>query len=362
MTNMESSTFHLNSKKLLEILTRSMKIIQPKSPVIMYSTGLFQIQNNKLSVTVTDMDHTLNSSMDVEGDDTSFIVKIQDMFEIVKKLQGKITIQVERNKVKIYTERSKIELLVIEEEFVKTSLDGVSHILSIDSENFKSLFGFFPITNEEWNFHLQINNNYIQAIGNNRKCLVFSQIQTNNLNSENYAISYKTLNLLYKHAENELEVYQRSNQLIFKFEDGILWSRLMHNHHINYDRILAKRNQGMMVLLDKKTFLDSLSRVSLLSSKISRTVKLMFQENNLIIQASDASRGKAEETIAIESTVNGSLALNCDFLISALKTIPSNAVAIYYTGHISHFFICSEDKSVIHVAMPLNVDRLRSTD
>jgi DNA polymerase-3 subunit beta len=352
-------TFYLNGKKFLEILTQSMKIIQIKSPVLMYSTGLFQVNNNKLSLTVTDMDHTLTSTMDVEGDNCNFIVKIQDVFEIIKKLQGKITIQVEKNKVKIHREQSKIELLVIEEEFIKTSLDGVAHILSIDSDSFKNLFGFFPITNDEWNFQLQINNNYIQAIGNNRKCLVFSQIQTNNLNSENFTISYKTLNLLYKHGANKIEIYQRQNQLIFKFEEQILWSRLLNNQALNYDRILAKRNQGMVILLDKKTFLDSLSRVSLLSSKISRTVKLLFQENNLFIQASDASRGTAEESIIIESTVNGSLALNCDFLISALKTINSNTVALYYTGHISHFFICSEDKSVIHVSMPLNIDRNR---
>ena len=267
-----ANTFHVNSKKFLEILTRSMKIVQIKSPVLMYSTGLFHVHNNKLSLTVTDMDHTLTSTMEAEGDDCSFIVKIQDMFEIIKKLQGKITMQVEKNKVKIYTERSKIELLIIEEEFIKTSLDGVVHLFSISGEDFKNLLGFFPITNEEWNFNLQISNNYMQAIGNNRKCLVFSQIATNNVNSENFAISYKTLNLLYKHGENQLEVYERHNQLIFKFQDGILWSRLLHTPAINYDRILMKRNQGMVVLLNKKTFLDSLSRVSLLSSKISRTV------------------------------------------------------------------------------------------
>ena len=69
--------FEVNGKKLLDLLTKSMKIIQPKSPIPIYSSGLLEINNNKLSITVTDMDHTLITNMEVIGDDCKFVVKIK---------------------------------------------------------------------------------------------------------------------------------------------------------------------------------------------------------------------------------------------------------------------------------------------
>ena len=49
------------------------------------------------------------------------------------------------------------------------------------------------------------------------------------------------------------------------------------------------------------------------------------------------------------------LAFNCEFLISAIKTIESTNIEIYYTGQVSHFFISSHNTNypITHVIMPI---------
>lgn len=347
--------FEVNGKKLLDLLTKSMKIIQPKSPIPLYSSGLLEIQNNKLSITVTDMDHTLITNMDVIGDNCKFVIKIQDLFEIVKKFSGKIIFFQEKNKIIIENENSRIELLLIDEEFIKVNKENVNHIIKISTEDFSKLFVFLPMTNEEWSFIFQINNNYMEAIASDRKRLIFSQVPITNINSEHFPISFKTLNLLLKHVNGYIDIYQKQSQLIFQFIDGVLWSKFSNIPPVNYSRILQKKQQGFKILVNKKAFLDGLNRVSLLASNISKVIKLHFKENNLTLYASDASRGQAEENIPIESNVIGNLALNCEFLITALKTIDSLNVELYYTGQVSHFFICNHNTNypITHVIMPI---------
>lgn len=347
--------FHVNSKKLLDLLAKSMKIIQVKSPIPIYSCGLLEVKDNKLSITVTDMDHTLVTHMEADGDDCKFVIKLSDLYEIIKKISGKITIYEDRNKITIDSDNSKIELLLVEEEFFKVNLDNVIHITTIEVEDFVKLFAFLPITNESWSFTFQINNNYMEAIASDRKRLAFSQVASNTINSEHYPVSFKTLNLLVKHTTGQLEIYQQQSQLVFKFSDGVLWSRFSNIPPINHNRILIKKTQGLMILVNRKMLLDGLNRVSLLASNISKIIKLVFQENKLTLYASDASRGQAEEVIQVESTTNGNIAINCEFLINAIKTIDSVNVELYYTGHVSHFFVCSHgtNNPITHVIMPI---------
>jgi len=295
--------------------------------------------------------------MEVEGDDFSFILKIQDLFEIIKKISGKITFYRDKNKVIIETENSHIELFLIEEEFIKVNMDNVRHIVTINTENFIKIFNFFSITTSEWNFAFRLNNNTMEATASDRKRLIFSQIFMNGMNSEYFSISYKTLTLLSRYVVGDIEIYQKDSQIIFKFIDGILWSRLSNSPNINYQRILQKKNDGLKVLVNKKNLLASLGRVSLLASNISKVIKLTFQENKLILYASDPSRGQAEEHLVIEGNVNGCLYINCEFLIGAIRTINSDNIEILYTGEVSHFFVSSyEDGAIVHVFMPIRIN------
>lgn len=349
----------INCRKLLNLLTKATKIIQPKSPIPIYSMGLFEVKDNKLSITVTDMDHTLVTHMEVEGDDCSFILKVQDLFEIVRKLTGKITIYRDRNRIRMETEHSKIELILVEDEFPKVHMDSVNHITQVESKDFTQLFGFLPITNEEWSFVFQVNNNHLEAIASDRKRLIFSQIPSTSINSNQFPLSFKTLTLLTKYTSGLLDIYHQQSQLIFKFEDGILWSRFSSVPPINHTRILLKKQQAFTILCNRTNLLNSLNIVSSLASNISHTVKLLFENNTLTLCTSDAARGQAEEVLTVEGSTSGFIATHCEFLINAIKTIKSDNVLLHYTGPISHFFIASDStvNAMTHVIMPIVVSQ-----
>lgn len=348
--------FQIDSKKLLDLLTKSMKIIQAKSPIPMYYSGLFEVKNNILNITVSDMDHTLITNMQVNGDDTSFVIKMIDLFEIVKKISGIITIYKDYNKITIKCDKSHIELFLMEDEFVKISNDHIKYIITLSMEKFNKIFNFLPMCSDEWSFTFKLNNNQLESTGSDRKRLVFCKTSIECNLIESFSISYKTLQLLIKFINGNIEIYQKNSQLIFKFNNGILWTKLSNAPNINYQKILQKCNNVNKIIINKKDLLQALGRVGLLASNISKVVKLTFKENQLSLYASDASRGQAEELLILENyNINGCIFLNCEFLMNAIKTIESNNIILYYTGEISHFFITNEHEflSITHVIMPI---------
>lgn len=353
--------FKVNSNELLKILQPSMKIIKIKSPIPLYSCGKIEIKNNLLYLTVTDGDHTLINFInvfDVIGENFIFLIKINDLFEIVKKYKNNINIFVEENKIIILNEKSKVQLFLINEKFPSISLEENIVLFSIEIKEFLKIFVFLSITNEDWNFNLYVQNNQILCVCSDKKRLIHSFIMNNNILNidRNFSISFKTLFLLIKDITGNITFAYRQKDMVISFENGILYSNLSNYVPINYLRIIEKKNNASLIILNKKLLLDALTRAMILASNISRIVKLKFQKNILIISSSDISRGQAEEEISIENEIEGYINLNCDFLINAIKYINNENIYIYYTGHISHFFVSNEENSITTVIMPIIIN------
>jgi len=101
--------------------------------------------------------------------------------------------------------------------------------------------------------------------------------------------------------------------ILFK-KNGFLFN------HINNDKI---------AVIDRRSFINSLKRVSILSREHFNTVSLDFNKNSLVISSSAPELGEAKDEIEIEYQGEPlNIVFNANYLIDALEPVMSDKVKI----------------------------------
>lgn len=349
--------FQVVTKLLLNEVSHISKVTNSKSPILLHTSINMILQKHKLILQATDMDHHLVSEMLVEGEeDGNVIIKIKDFMELLKRISDKnVTISLINNILEITGEKSKFDFFILKENFPPLDINEFQKIFSISHQQFLTLFDFVNVTNEEWTFNLRLTNQLIEVIASDKKRLIYSTIPSESQENRSYFLSYKSISIILKSICDNIEIYERNYQIFFKLGHICLVVKLLKNHlMMDYQRIIKKMEEGTKITVNTNDFIHLLSRIVVLASVISQVVRIIFSENSICVQSNDISRGKAEESIDVVSGVcNGIISINCNFLISSIKTFKHTNFDIIYTGSLSHFYL--KNDNIIHVIMPIRV-------
>jgi DNA polymerase-3 subunit beta len=112
-------------------------------------------------------------------------------------------------------------------------------------------------------------------------------------------IPRKTVNELRKLAEetrDEIEVRLSDTKVSFRIGPVTLTSKLIDGTFPDYERVIPRGNDKVMEVA-KQPFADAVSRVAAISSERSRPVKLSLDRNHLLLTASSAEQGQAQEEL-----------------------------------------------------------------
>jgi DNA polymerase-3 subunit beta len=109
----------------------------------------------------------------------------------------------------------------------------------------------------------------------------------------------KTVNEVRKLAEEtQDEISIRLSETKIRFEIGTvqLTSKLIDGTFPEYDRVIPRGNDKVL-RVSKKEFAEAVGRVAAISSERSRPVKLSIDRNHLLLSASSAEQGQAQEEL-----------------------------------------------------------------
>ena len=109
------------------------------------------------------------------------------------------------------------------------------------------------------------------------------------------------------------------------------------------------------IAIEREAFLRSVSRVSLLASEKSNSVKLQFSPGNVEIVASSPDVGEARESLAINyKGAEITIAFNPEFLMAPLRNLNSDEISLHLIDEISPGVVRS-GKGFLYVIMPMRV-------
>ena len=152
----------------------------------------------------------------------------------------------------------------------------------------------------------------------------------------------------------EVLIRLSDSQISFSIGEHLLISKLIEGNYPNYRQVIPG-DSTERVELPRESTLDTVRRVSLLSSDKSNSVKLVFGENVVEVTANSPDVGEARETMDV---VYGGkamqIAFNPEFLMAPLRNLESETVYLDLIDEMSPGVV-RIDGSLHYEIMPMRV-------
>ena len=370
--------FTIKKDLLLNALNKVSKAISTKNLIPVLAGIKFELKKKKLTLTASDNDITIQTSIDCVNEDDfkienegSIIIQGKYILDIVRKLPDKyINIEVvDELKILIYTENSEFNLNGISEsEYPNIGLEESKKKISINAGVFKSIVNqtAFASSNEEGKLVLTgINFN---IVGDVLECnstdsyrLARKIVKLDRESEENYNIVIPSKNIvefskILGDDEDTVELHIFNNKILFKNNNLKFESRLISGTYPNTANLLP--DDSLLVISTKlNDFYDVIDRVSILTSdKEKNIVTLETTDEYLILRSSSAEIGRVEEKMPItkNNDENIKISFSAKYMMEALRSFSTETVDIHFVGEIKPILIkSSEDTSLTQLVLPI---------
>ncbi len=336
--------FIVSSTQLLKQLQILGGIINNNNTLPILDNFLFELSNKQLKISASDLETTMSTTIDVEADEEGTVaVNARLLLDTLKTFpEQPLTFVVEdNNTIEISSDSGKYALAYANgEEFPKavelespSSTTISSNILATAIS--KTIFAsgnddlrpvmsgvFFQFSPESLTF---VATDAHKLVKYTRNDVTASEVAE-------FIMPKKPLNLLKNilaASENDVVIEYNESNAKFTFNNSILICRLIDGKYPNYEAVIPKENPNKLTL-DRSSFLNSVRRVSIFSSKTTHQIRLKMAGTELNISAEDIDfSNKADERLQCNYEGDDmQIGFNSRFLLEMLSNLNSNDVLL----------------------------------
>lgn len=339
--------FVISSTALFSHLQAVSRVINSKNALPILDCFLFELKGTTLSITVSDSETTMVTSVEVNESDADgrFAVAARTVLDALKELPEQplsfdinpssleITVQYQNGKYNLMGQNADefpvfpvlSDNVVRVEVDANVLLDGINRSVfaTADDELRPVMNGiYFDITTEDITLvasdgHKLVRCKTSAAYGNERAAFILPKKP-----------SLLVKNLLPKESGKVIIEFDERNA-VFVIGKYRMVCRLIEGRYPNYNSVIPQNNP-FKVTVDRALLLGALRRVSIFSSQASSLIKLRIQPNQIVISAQDVDFStSAEETLAChyEGTPMN-IGFKSTFLIDILNNISATEVIV----------------------------------
>lgn len=336
--------FIVSSTYLLKQLQVLGGVINSSNTLPILDNFLFELNNSKLTVSASDLETTMSSTIDVESDsEGSIAVPAKLLLDTLKTFpEQPLTFIVEdNNTIEISSNHGKYALAYANgEEFPKAvELDNPSStIISGDilaTAISKTIFAagnddlrpvmsgvFFQFSTESLTF----------VATDAHKLVKYTRSDVSATETAEFIMPKKPLNLLkgiLLGSEDDVVIEYNDSNAKFVFDNSVLICRLIDGKYPNYEAVIPKENPNKLTI-ERTQFLNSVRRVSIFSNKTTHQIRLKIAGAELNISAEDIDySNKAEERLTCDYQGDDmQIGFNSRFLTEMLNNLSSDDVQL----------------------------------
>ena len=339
--------FTVSSSLLASRLQTISRVINSKNTIPVLDCVLFELEGNKLTLTASDPDNTLNTSFEVIdcSEDVSFAISSKILIDSLKEISEqpiRFDVKKETLEITIYYQNGKYSLVgqnadeypsaaVLGESAVainvptKVLSSGISCSLfaAADDEVRPVMcgvyFDFAPdsITLVASDGHKLVRCRDYSVTGAEKSAFILPKKPATLLK-----------NLLGKDEQEDVAVEFDGRFAIFDMGEYKLVCRLFDGRYPNYTSVIPQNNPHKLTV-DRAALISTLRRVAIFSSQVS-LIKLHLEDNKVVISAQDTDFStSAEESIACSyDGASMNIGFRASFLIDILNNTPGQDVVI----------------------------------
>jgi DNA polymerase-3 subunit beta len=373
--------FVISSTKLLSHLQAISRVISTKNALPILDNFLFQLENNELKITASDLETTLITNITLENvtDEGSIAIPARILTDTLREFPDQpltFDINTETFGVVITTENGKYNVvgqsgedfpqMPIIKDDKKTSVQLSSELLLNGIS--KTLFAtaddeLRPVMN---GIYIELLTDSMTFVASDAHKLVrYRRMDVKADQESSFILSKKPASLLKailpKEENNDVLVEFDDKNAFFTLTNYKLVSRLVEGNYPSYNSVIPTHNPNKLTI-DRLEFYNALKRVALFSNQASNLVKLEMKNNQMNVSAQD-----------IDFSISANERLNCQydgdemeigfkssFLIEILSNLTSTDVLAEFSdpSRAGIFFPAekeNEDEDVLMLLMPMMI-------
>ena len=339
--------FTVSSSMLSSRLQTISRVINSKNTIPVLDCILFELEGNRLTLTASDPENTLNTSIEVVdcSEDFSFAISSKILIDSLKEISEQpLRFEVKKDtlEITIYYQNGKYSLVgqnadeypgaaVLGEGAVainvptKVLSSGISCSLfaTADDEVRPVMCGvYFDFTPESITIvasdgHKLVRCRDYSVTGAEKSAFILPKKPATLLK-----------NLLGKEEQESVSVEFDGRFAIFDMGDYRLVCRLFDGRYPNYNSVIPQNNPHKLTV-DRASLISTLRRVAIFSSQVS-LIKLHIEDNKVVISAQDTDFStSAEESIACSyEGASMNIGFRASFLRDILNNTPGQDVII----------------------------------
>ena len=361
----------IGKEELIAGLQSVQNVVSTRTTLPILSNVLLRAEDNKISLTATDLDVTISNSKEAKVETPgSFTLPVKKLVSIAREIGGgEIEIEVNGNQCTIQSGASFYRMnglaaeefpplpdfagqtkLKLDQAKLKAMLKRTAYAVSSD-ENRYVLNGLYFIFKE--------NKLTLVATDGRRLALAEEDIELPEDSQSEAIVPTKAIQELARLLgdEGEAELQQTENQVSFAIKDGkgnetLIVSKLVEGAYPNYKQVIPAESK-QRVTMDKEELQQAMRRAEIMTSDKANSVKMTFSENNLTITSNSPEVGESRETMAINyGGEEVSIAFNPQFFIDPLKALDVDEVYFEFTDQLSPGVI-KANHPFLYVIMPM---------
>jgi DNA polymerase-3 subunit beta len=361
--------FSVSKEKLLEGLQRVQNVVSTRTTLPILSNVLLQASDKELRLTTTDLDVGVRCGVEAAVDKAGgTTLPARRLFSIVRELPAS-DVQVEvdsKNVASIRCGPSFFKILGLpEEEFPPLPKFENAKVFNIRQKDLKDGLKktAYAISTDETRyvlngilFSFKDNKLTLVATDGRRLALVDIELEFPRSHEVDIIVPTKAVTELSRllAEDGDVKLSVGENQVTFEAVGTLLASKLIEGNYPNYRQVIPGEMRER-VKLEREVFLQSVHRVSLLSSEKSNSVKLVFSKNNIEIVANTPDVGEAKESLPAQYKGKElSIAFNPEFLMAPLRSLTEEEVFLDLIDEMSPGVIKIQTP-FLYVLMPMRI-------
>ncbi len=363
--------FYITKEEVVKSLNLTLGVVEKRQTLPILSNVLFEVDESSLRLTATDLESEISTTSTVSnfksgGKITAPARKLSDLCRLMPDL-AEIHFFLDGDNLKIETESGKYNLSTLpSEDFPVFETEDTQSQINISSQNLKNLITktSFAMGNQDWRHYLNglyimIDDKVITTVATDAHRLAMATSSLNEASSEptNGIVPRKSINEIGKLVGEESEnvVIQLGQTSIAANVSGTTFvSKLIEGKFPDYEQVIPSGESSLLVV-DRKNFSESLSRVSVLSSEKYKGVRIITKKDALNISANNPEKEQGEENLSCEYQGEEiDIAFNVNYLQEILSTIDSEKIEINFFGSEKSCLITDPNsENLKYVVMPL---------
>jgi len=363
--------FRITKEGFQEGLQQVQHVVSARTTLPILSNVLMEASDGEIKLTTTDLDVGVSGRIEAEilapGATT---LPARRLASIIKELPAEeVEVEIDDdNTASIRSGPSFFKILGLsDEEFpplpdfgeakefkvaqatLKESLKKTSYAISTDETRYV-LNGIF--------LSFKDNTMMLVATDGRRLAMVDHEVEFPQSNEVEIIVPTKAVNELQRllKDEGDVRILVGESQISFELNRNILVSKLIEGNYPNFRQVIPAETKER-VIVERETLLNTVSRVSILASEKSNSVKLVFGEDNIDIMANSPEIGEAKESLPVAySGASITIAFNPDFLMAPLRNLDTDEIYIDLIDEMSPGVI-KNNSSFLYVLMPMRVSQ-----